>query len=392
MARAKKQLKIKQPVTLRETKLKSGNISLYLDIYHRGVRKYEFLKLYLIPEVDQASKMQNRQTREIAEKIRAERILQLQSFGIDKIDEAKRSQILLSTWLDLYVADDVKIAKATRHGRDMMRQRVNEYLKDTHRESITLGEIDKEFCLEFIKYLKSSTHRNYSAENNDAPTISDTTINYYQVILSGALSKAVKEGIIKVNPFKQLDTREKVQPKNKEIEYLTTEELKKLIATDCGNPDLKVAFLFSCFTGLRKSDIKVLTYNDIRQAPDGKTLQIVMRMQKTDITVIVPLSDEAMKWLPEKKESDTPIFKVPDNQSTLAWRLNSWVKNAGIDKHITFHCARHTFGTMLLTLGVDLYTVSKLMGHTSVATTQIYAKIVDSKKIDAVSRLDKIFD
>lgn len=391
MARTKKPLKIKQPVTLRETKLRSGNISLYLDIYHRGERRYEFLKLYLIPEVDQASKMLNRQTREIAEKIRAERILQLQSFGIDKIDKAKRSQILLSNWLDLYVHEDTDIKPATRHGRKMTCMRVNQFLEDTNRQTIALGEVDKDFCLEFIKYLKASAHRNYNAEKNDAPTISNTTINYYQVIFSAALTKAVKDGIIKQNPFKQLSMKEKVQPRNKEIEYLTKEELQKLINTDCGNPDIKVAFMFSCFTGLRKSDIKRLTYRDIRKTPDGKSEQIHIRMKKTDLPVIVPISEEAKKWLPPMKDIDSPIFNIPDNQSTLAWQVSRWVERAGIDKHITFHCARHTFGTMLLTLGVDIYTVSKLMGHKSVAMTEIYAKVVDSKKIDAMGKVDDFF-
>lgn len=391
MARPKKQIRLKQPVTLREKKIKNGNLSLYLDIYHKGVRKYEYLKLYIVPEVDQSAKIMNRQTREIAEKIRAERILQLQSHGIEHIEKAKRSRILLSTWLDQYTKEDSGISDATRHGRKMTQLRVNEYLKEIKGETISLCDIDKEFCLSFINHLKTSKHRNYNKEKKKAPTISQTTINYYQVIFSAALTKAVKEGIIKSNPFKQLEARQKVRPKNKEIEYLTIDELRTLINTDCGNPDLKVAFIFSCFTGLRKSDVKRLTNSDIKLTPDGVSRQIVIRMQKTKDTVIIPLSDEALKWLPKVEDNKIPIFNVPANQSTLSWHLTTWVKRAKIEKHITFHCARHTFGTMLLTLGTDIYTVSKLMGHKSVAVTEVYAKIVDSKKIDAMVKVDDYF-
>lgn len=115
-------------------------------------------------------------------------------------------------------------------------------------------------------------------------------------------------------------------------------------------------------------------------------------MQKTDEPIYLPLSDRAMKWLPKKgnaKDTDK-VFDLPTT-TRISIILDNWAKAAEIKKHITFHIARHSFATMMLTLDVDLYTTSKLLGHKNIATTQIYAKIIDQKKDDAVNRVNDIF-
>ena len=108
------------------------------------------------------------------------------------------------------------------------------------------------------------------------------------------------------------------------------------------------------------------------------------------IDVFIPLSDEAKKWLPKPGGYQEPFFNLPA-PSTICLILSNWVKAAGINKHITFHCARHTFATMMLTLGSDIYTTSKLLGHNHVATTEIYAKVIDKKKFESMSNLDRMF-
>jgi integrase len=113
-------------------------------------------------------------------------------------------------------------------------------------------------------------------------------------------------------------------------------------------------------------------------------------MQKTQKWINVPLSDEALRWLPVKEDLDEPIFHLYDPVN-IEKHIAIWMRNAKIDKHITYHCSRHTFATMMLTLDVDLYTVSKLLGHSKITTTQIYAKIIDKKRVDAVSKVDGIF-
>ena len=116
-----------------------------------------------------------------------------------------------------------------------------------------------------------------------------------------------------------------------------------------------------------------------------------MEMQKTETPVIIPLSEEAKRWLPKSRGNDIPFFDIPTTQTVIGRALRKWAEAAGIEKHISFHCSRHTFGTMMLTLGADLFTTSKLMGHSNIQTTEIYAKIVDKKKEEAINLIDGMF-
>ena len=116
-------------------------------------------------------------------------------------------------------------------------------------------------------------------------------------------------------------------------------------------------------------------------------------MKKTKDPIYIPLSEQALKWLPKRPKGakdEDKIFGLP-TISRVCLIIDAWTKAAGIKKHVTFHVARHSFATMMLTLDVDLYTTSKLLGHKDVSTTQIYAKIIDQKKTDAVNRVNDIF-
>ena len=161
--------------------------------------------------------------------------------------------------------------------------------------------------------------------------------------------------------------------------------------TDCPHAEVKRAFLLSVFTGLRLSDIRTLTWAKILNAPDGVTKLIRTKMQKTQKYINLPLSVEAMSCLNKKDDPNELIYTLPAGTSNIERNIKKWLETAGIEKHITFHCARHTFATMMLTLGADLFTTSKLMGHTNVQTTAIYAKIVDQKKVETVNLVDSFF-
>lgn len=165
-----------------------------------------------------------------------------------------------------------------------------------------------------------------------------------------------------------------------------------MMATPCDDGELKKAFLFACFTGLRLSDIRTFTWNKVLTTPNDSTRYIRVRMLKTQQVVNVPLSKDALGYLREMEDGDEPIFRLSSAASVIEQRLAEWAKKAGIEKHVTFHVSRHSYATMMLTIGVDIYTVSKLLGHKNVATTQIYAKIIDQKKIDAVNMMDRFFD
>ena len=173
--------------------------------------------------------------------------------------------------------------------------------------------------------------------------------------------------------------------------YLTIDEVKKLIDAPCKRDDVKASFLFACYCGLRISDVESLRWKDFIQ--DGEQWRANIVMQKTKAPLYLPLSNQARKWMPERGDAtdeDTVFHRLPDN-SSMSKILQEWVETVGINKRVTFHVSRHTFATMMLTLGADLYTVSKLLGHTSVKTTQIYAKIVNKKRDDAIGLIDKEF-
>ena len=217
----------------------------------------------------------------------------------------------------------------------------------------------------------------------------NTQASYYRCF-SAALNAAVRAEIIQSNPFDKIDKAEKITTPDSAREYLTIDELKQLIATECKREDIKRAFLFSCFCGLRISDISAITWGQISQ--DGEQMRIQLQIQKTKEPLYLPISAQAQKYMPQRGTASAGdnIFNIP-NDAICNSKIAEWAKAAGITKKVTFHVARHTFATMMLTLGADLYTTSKLLGHTNIDTTQIYAKIVNKKKDEAVNLTNGIF-
>ena len=192
---------------------------------------------------------------------------------------------------------------------------------------------------------------------------------------------AYRDKYLRENPN---DFLEKIESRDIHKEFLTQDELKTLASTPCDIPVLRNASLFSCLTGLRISDILNLKWENLCTAPDlGHCIRL--RTQKTQTEALLPISYEAYALCGEPGTGK--VFKELRRCMT-GYPLKAWIKKAGIQKHITFHTARHTYATMLLTLGVDLYTVSKLLGHTSIKHTQRYAKIISQKKDDAVRLID----
>lgn len=386
MGRKKKEIKMKEPVRIREKRLNDGNVSLYLDMYYMGARKKEGLKLYLIPEVNAAAKLQNRNTLKLAEQIKAERILDIQQHGLVNWESVKKGRMTLAAWVEKYTKDENGLTPASMRSKRNAQARVEQYLLYIGKPNLALKEVDKDFCKGFIAFLKTCTF------NNGKKTLGSTTCRIFMNRLAAALNMAVREGLIDNNPFKLLDTKEKPQKKSAMREFLTIEELRTLIATPCRYEIVKKAFLFSCFTGLRYSDMMALKWNEIHKAADGKTLYIEHEQVKTKNMVTIPLSNEALKWMPRKSKGDERVFhQLRITSTTVEVVLGEWMQEAGIQKHITYHCSRHTAATLLLTLGADLYTVSKILGHRSIRMTEVYAKIVDKKKIETMNLVNNMF-
>ena len=205
----------------------------------------------------------------------------------------------------------------------------------------------------------------------------------YFTILKVVINSAVRSGIMSSNPCDNIDNSLKPRQESAEREYLSVEELGKLMETNPTDHTRKT-FLFGCFTGLRHSDIVTLQWEDIKRTEEG--LIIRKKQQKTENVVEIPMNKAAISLLPTRKEKGL-IFGDKFTQVHRNKIIKRWVKSVGIDKHITFHCSRHTFATLLISKGADLYVVSKLLGHTNIETTQIYAKVVDESRRKAVDLL-----
>lgn len=375
----KRNSKSKEPVRIRFKKLANGSVSVYLAINVNGRRTYDYLKLYLVPETDQTAKLQNRQTMEAVYAIKAQRILQITN-GAAGIKKDLRNKMRLVDWLKIY--QDRQVNKGKRGAKRWVRTMIFVIEGYDGGKDATLADIDLQWLTDFMIYLMNDyvTYKKTKLTNG--------TVDNYLRCLKAAFNVAVEEGIMPTNPMLALD-RSHLKGTTYEREFLSVEEVKKLIDTPCRRPDIKGAFLFSCFCGLRISDVRSLQWKHVVTA--GEKMYLKITQFKTRRPLSIPLSRQALRWMPERGGAgeDEYIFPPLSKNMTV---LDDWAKKAGINKHITFHVSRHTFATMELTMGADIYTTSKLLGHTSVATTQIYAKVINSKKEEAVSLLDSAFE
>lgn len=397
MAKQKQTVKLKEPVRIRFKQLSNGNQSIYLEYYTGdvirkenyvgGKRKYEFLKLYLIPERTREDKAKNEATLALAKAIQSRRIVEVQN-DAHGFQNTNKSRVNLLDYLE-----NIGKQSAEQGSRNYARTVLNTVraLKLFRGDYIAFRDVDKEFLSEFTDFLRQMPKASKYGVLKTGGWLSNNSVVSYYGTLRTAINRAYKEGIITVNPTKEFDFASKVRQEPSRREYLTIDELKTLINTECRHEIVKQAFLFSCLCGLRVSDIRKLKWCDLQRS--GGRVRIEITMQKTKEPLYLPISDEALKWLPERGEANDGDFIFPlTHEGTVNDTLQHWAKVAGITKHISFHVARHTHATMMLTLGADLYTVSKLLGHKNIATTQIYAKIVDKKKEEAIGLIPNLTD
>lgn len=397
MAKQKQTVKLKEPVRIRFKQLSNGNQSIYLEYYTGdvirkenyvgGKRKYEFLKLYLIPERTREDKAKNEATLALAKAIQSRRIVEVQN-DAHGFQNTNKSRVNLLDYLE-----NIGKQSAEQGSRNYARTVLNTVraLRLFRGDYVAFRDVDKEFLSEFTDYLRQMPKASKYGVLKTGGRLSNNSVVSYYGTLRTAINRAYKEGIITVNPTKEFDFASKVRQEPSRREYLTLDELKTLINTECRHEIVKRAFLFSCLCGLRVSDIRKLRWCDLQRSSGRVRIEITM--QKTKEPLYLPISDEALKWLPERGEANGSDFIFPlTHEGTVNDTLQHWAKVAGITKHISFHVSRHTHATMMLTLGADLYTVSKLLGHKNIATTQIYAKIVDKKKEEAIGLIPNLTD
>lgn len=377
MGRRKQSKVEKSPFKLRRRKLADGRESLFIDHTVDGRHEYEFLKLYLIPETSVKAKRENAKTLRQAEEIiiaRAENMVD------DKAQEeaAKdKSQMLLSDFISMLMEE------YKQRGQPVyLRLRAARTKLEKFRPGARLCDIDKKFCVDYAEWLQSEP-----LTPQGKPLAQATAFSSFWN-LGITLSSARQKGYIKSNPWELLGSHEKIQQPEGKREFLTFEEIRKLEQTPYIKENIRKAFLFACYCGLRVGDVTDLRWSDISVNGGRHIVSVVM--QKNSKPISLPLPAKALSWLPERGEPESSVFSLP-SRTNLRKHLQKWAEQARLERHLHFHLSRHTYGTMLITAGVDLYTASKMMGHADVRPTQVYAKIVDKKKEEAVSLIDKVF-
>ena len=373
----------KEPVRLRRRKMKDGKESLYLDIYLKGKRSYEYLRLYLVPERNRADKEENKNTLALAEAVKAKRIVEIRNgdFGFKSLYKESMN------FYDYFVAmvQQRRGEESTGNWGNWRSCLMHLERFDKHIKKRTFAEIDRDWILAFRDYLESTDSWKGAVgyRKDQKPLARNSRVSYFNK-LRCCLNKAFEERIIAMNPMVGI---EGFKAEEGTRMYLTIEEVKKLASTPCRDDNTRRAFLFSCLTGLRRSDIERLTWADVHQ--QGEFTRIFFRQKKTKQQEYLDITKEAADLLGERGKPEEHMFFLhkPGYTNDV---IRIWCGLAGIDKDITFHCGRHTFATMMLGLGTDIYTVSKLLGHKELSTTQIYAKVMDKNKQEAVSRIPSI--
>ena len=342
-------------VKLRKRKTKDGRFSLYLDIYLDGKREYEYLRLYITGD-----KQQNKEILSLAEQIRAKRELEKQSasYGFTTKFQHKTS------FYEYFEKITKTKAGSTQANWKVCLYHIKQYSQG---KNLTFAQITDTWLEGFRAYLL----------NNLASSTAKMHLNR----LSSALKSAVKDKIIPSSPTQNL---EPIKAKSKRIQYLTIEEIQRLAQTDCPKPIVKRAFLFACYTGLRYSDIASLKWNNIQ----GN--QINIYQQKTGETLYLPMNSTALEILGERQSGTGRVFEGLPSASMTNYTLGKWCIHAGLARELSFHVGRHSFATLGLTSGVDIYTISKLLGHKKVSTTEIYTQVMNTLKQTAVDSLPSI--
>lgn len=372
-------------VKLRQKPISGNRQSLYLDFYppipHPETgepTRREFLGLYVFDKAKNPfDKQHNKETLQIAQQIRQKRETLLNKPEIYTGYELEQKRIKEQgeqNFVEYFKALTDK-RKASNHDNWVS---AYNYLEAFTNGNLKFADLNERFCNEFKEFLLTT-----KSKKSSKTTLSQNSAVSYFNKLKATLKQAYKDGFLqsnlnaKIEPIKQAETRRN---------FLTIEELNGLVKTECNNPILKRAALFSALTGLRFSDIKSLVWSELEYI-EGNGYFIKFTQQKTKGVEMMPISEQAYSLLGDRTNPTDKVFEGLTYSAYENKHLHQWIEAAGITKGITFHCFRHTYATLQLSHGTDIYTVSKLLGHRDLKTTQIYAKIVDQTKREAADKI-----
>lgn len=341
-------------------KAKSGGYSIFLDYFNNGIREFEYLDKSLHLTGTPKTLSEDKKKLALIVAIRAER---------------QNEYLKNKTGFSLMAEKDIDFIAYFKKLAEKKQDTVwaacyKMFIDFVKVDRLDLKKIDYKLCLQFSEFLTAKTGKDTN------------TALVYLSKLKAVFNLMIKEELISKSPAKSVN----IETKDTKREFLSIEEIQLLSATPKPNIETCNAFLFSCFTGLRISDLRALTFEQITN--DG---YIEFRQQKTSGVERMKLNDTALSIIKIQSEfkRSNKVFKLNVSPS-IENHLKKWIKAAGINKYITFHCSRHTFATLAITNNIDLYSISKLLGHRNIKTTQIYATMIDKKKDEAIDKMPNI--
>ncbi len=364
-------------ITIRQRKLKKNRHRLVLNYYPPIVNsrtnkqtRYENLKLFVYDQpATPAEKNHNKETAELANTICASRQLELQAQKHGMSPSFRKHESFIAYFRTL--ADRQR--GLNWHNWDSS---VRYFQLFTNNTELSFAELDLSVCEGFKRFLLDEPKLRESRRGIGH----NSALSYYNKFRT-ALKQAWREKLIG-------DDLHALSPGLKEIEaeveFLTMNEIQKLLSTPVNDNLYKRVVLLGILTGLRFCDIKYLTWQQVRGEQDNYYLQF--RQRKTYKPQHVYISNQAFTLLGVR--SDPNMFVFPKvNYNYTRDLLKTWPKQAGINKHLTFSCLRHTYATLQLDHGTDIYTISKLLGHRHLKTTQRYTRVMDKAKKEAANRI-----
>jgi len=369
-------------VTLRKKEISNDKSSLYLDYFPPIVSpktgketRREFLKLKVHNNpTAQIEKQHNKTTIEFAELIRSKRLVQIKNreFGF------KENVEININFIDYYKSIVTEyLNKGSKNNYGTWRAS-SQYIQKFFGKKIN----SKNLTIDIIKKYRHFLLTTDSLKSSIGTLSKNTASSYYKHFIY-VLKRAYKANIISEDLAQHA---EYIKQEETFREYLNEEELTTLWNTEIELPQVKRAALFSALTGLRYIDIENLTWEIIFK-DKHQGYYIKLKEQKTGNIQNQPISNEAYEILKQEGTTAGKIF-LKLRYYEVARIIKKWITDAKIHKKISFHNFRHTYATLQLANGTDIYTVSKLLGHKNIATTQIYAKVIDKNKIEAANRIN----
>ncbi|WP_121965608.1 site-specific integrase [Myroides sp. N17-2] len=375
-------------ISLIERKLKDGSINLAIEYYkgsevtlegkRKHIREYENLKLYLhgVPK-NAIEKKENKEALLLAKKLLAIREAEYYQgkFDLKNTTKGKRR------FLDYFHEKTEEKSGSLKNYGNWTATMV--HLKRCTSPNTVFDDIDEKFVKRIRTYFDKEART-----KSGLPLSLNSKYSYFNKF-KACLRSAFDEGYLAINYASKAKSFEQAESQR---EYLTHEELQSLVNTECKYEVLKRAFIFSCLSSLRWSDINKMVWAEVREEYQDNELvfKIHFEQQKTGGIEYLYISKQARDLLGERKGNLDRVFIGLKYSAVYNNEIVRWCNRAGISKHITFHSARHTNAVLLLENGVDIYTLSKRMGHSEIRTTAIYAKIIDQKNKEASNLIPEL--